>query len=289
MFAHHPHIHAPGEYDFLFDFLNLPPETTNKESFIENLHKDRVFNASGLEIDESANPIDIIKNFVEQLNKKDNHLLINVHRNFDKIPEVFPDSRFIHLKRDPRDVARSAIGMGWCGNVYYGVDYWLESEQSWDRLAKIIDHKQYQEVSFENLICDTKEELARLCGFLDLEYDENMLSYPNNTTYSLPDVSLIFQWKRKQSKREVQWVESKLGDYLENKGYEKSGYGLKSPNPFERVYLWVQNKLFQYQFGMKRYGFYLFFMEKLTRNLHIDDAHKHFIKKINSIDMLYLK
>ncbi len=289
MFAHHPSIHAPGEYDFLFDYLNLPLDSTNKDTFIEQLQKDRVFNASGLEIDESGDPIDIIKNFIDQLNKNDNHLLINVHRNFDKITKIYPKSRFIHLKRDPRDVARSAIGMGWCGNVYYGVDYWLESERSWDRLVQKINPEQFQEVSFENLICNTKEELTRLCEFLDLEYDESMLSYPEYTTYSLPDTSLIYQWKRKQSMREIRWVESKLGSYLEYKGYEMSGYDLKSPNPAERVYLWMQNKFFQYRFGMKRYGLYLFMMEKLTRNLHFGEAHKRFIEKINAIDMLYLK
>ena len=39
-------------------------------------------------------------------------LAINIHRNFATAREFFPRARFIHLVRDPRDCARSAIGMG---------------------------------------------------------------------------------------------------------------------------------------------------------------------------------
>ncbi len=289
MFAHHPFIHAPGEYDFLFDYFDKPIDATDRNAFVDSLMKDRVFNASKLAIKKFATPVEIVHDFIEQLSVNNKHLLINVHRNFEKIPEIFPDSRYIHLRRDPRDVARSAIGMGWCGNVYYGVDYWLQSEKSWDRLISNIDKQSYTDVSFESLICNTETELTRLCNFLGVDYDDRMLSYPENTTYSLPDVSLTSQWKRKQTKREVQLVESKLGSYLEMKGYQKSGFGDHMPGILEKICLWLQNKSFQYQFGIKRYGIYLFLMEKISRNLRIQELHKRYIDRVNEIDMLYLK
>ena len=43
-----------------------------------------------------------------------------LHRHADKALTLLPDAKVIHLMRDPRDVARSAIGMGWAGNVFHG-------------------------------------------------------------------------------------------------------------------------------------------------------------------------
>jgi len=45
-----------------------------------------------------------------------------VHRKFDKLLMIWPDAKFIHVVRDPRDVARSVVKMGRVGHVYYGAD-----------------------------------------------------------------------------------------------------------------------------------------------------------------------
>ena len=52
----------------------------------------------------------------------------------DRLTRIWPDARFIHLVRDPRDVARSVIPMGWAGNTWVGVERWMEAERLWDRV-----------------------------------------------------------------------------------------------------------------------------------------------------------
>jgi hypothetical protein len=57
-----------------------------------------------------------------------------VHRHYDRLLRLWPEARFIHLVRDPRDVASSCIGMGWAGNVWTGVTRWIEAERLWDEV-----------------------------------------------------------------------------------------------------------------------------------------------------------
>ncbi|HHH50010.1 MAG TPA: sulfotransferase [Saprospiraceae bacterium] len=290
MCAHHKNIYAPGEFDFFFDYITEHGSADKKE-FIEKLEKDRVFQESGLVINKHLMPDEIIKDFIRQLsmNNEDQYLLLNIHRNYEKIPRLFPNAKYIHLLRDPRDVAKSAVGMGWCGNVYYGVDYWLQSEYSWDILIQKLNKENFIEIKFEELIEEPLHELSRICHFLRLDIDENMLNYPQNSTYSLPDKNLVNQWKRKQQKYEIQLIEGRLGKYLENKGYTLSGYKFHKPTKIEKLRLSIQNKLYQYKFGLNRYGASLFLGEKLTRHLKLKKLNLKICNKINKIDLKYLK
>ena len=59
---------------------------------------------------------------------------VNKYKEWLSTDRIFLD-RYIHLLRDPRDVALSTILMGLAGNTYLGVDLWVETEKSWDQLA----------------------------------------------------------------------------------------------------------------------------------------------------------
>jgi hypothetical protein len=50
-----------------------------------------------------------------------------------------------------------------------------------------------------------------------------MISYPETTTYDLPDPSYIGQWRRKLSEYEIRLVESRIGKMLMKRGYKLSG------------------------------------------------------------------
>ena len=146
-----------------------------------------------------------------------------VHRHFDRLLKIWPNARFIHLIRDGRDVARSCIGMGWSGNVWTGVERWLEAESLWNELKPKISADQYTEVNYEDLITQPAEVLTEICQFIGLEYDKAMLNYDQDTTYSKPDPKLIQQWRKKLSEEEIRLVESRASDLLVSRGYELSG------------------------------------------------------------------
>lgn len=290
MLKHHPQLTSPGEFDFLFDSITDDGSFPEVISYLNLLKHDRVFHSHQLNIDPKLLFKGLIESFVSQVGKEGNYLSLNVHGNFHRIPYIFPQARYIHLIRDARDVARSAIGMGWAGNVYYGVDRWIETENAWATLKPKLSSEQYIEVSYEELITDPEQTLSKVCNFIGVPYSDEMLNYSDKTTYTKPDTSLIRQWKRKQSRKEVQLVEAKAGEMMKELGYELSGYPLLKPGVIDKFFLYIQNRLGRVRFDFKHYGVTLFFAEQLTRRIPIFNRwHSNCLVRINEIEMKHLK
>jgi hypothetical protein len=277
MLDQHPRIKNPGEFDFMFDLVKDDgsfPETQNYHQFLKT---NRIFQSKNLVIDFTLNSRKLISSFVKQLNQQNCALSFNVHRNFHRIPFVFPDAKYIHLLLDPRDVAKSCIGMGWAGNVYYGVDSWLETEASWNKLFANIQAEQAITVFYEDLIGSPGETLKHICRFIDIPYSPEMLSYDSNSTYGKPDRSLIGQWQNNHSQREVQYIESKASQLMLSRGYCFSGHPLMQIGPIENLKLGFQNKWSTWIHGLTRYGGGLFLQEKIARKLKLEKLHQQCI------------
>ena len=58
------------------------------------------------------------------------------HRNLERVMRALPDAKVIHLVRDPRDVAKSSISMGWAGNTWFGANHWIGTEREWEAATK---------------------------------------------------------------------------------------------------------------------------------------------------------
>jgi LPS sulfotransferase NodH len=289
MLRYHPQIIAPGEFDFLFDCVGENGEFPQTEFYLDWLVESRIFQAHNLTTDSSASFKQNIDSFVVQMSKPGQLLSLNVHRNFQRIPYLFPNARYIHLIRDARDVARSSIGMGWSGNVYYGVDHWIKTENSWGKVKSVLNEDQYIEIKFEELITDSKEVLTNICKFLGVEYSNQMLEYPSETTYSKPDISLIRQWERKQSKKQIQLIEYKVAQAMTSCGYTLSGYPIIKPGFMDKVWLYLQNRLYRMRFGIRHFGAGLYFAEKLTRFPILNRWHSDCVLKMNKLELKLLK
>nr|WP_275575226.1 sulfotransferase [Methylocucumis oryzae] len=230
-----------------------------------------------------------MKSFVQQLSADNQVLALNIHRHFERIPYLFPNAKFVHLLRDPRDVAKSCMGMGWAGNVYFGVDLWMATEQSWDLLTTKIKSEQVITLRYEDIVTQPEAELARLCEFIGVSYAPSMLEYDNASTYDKPDSSLAWQWRKKLTAKEVALVEAKAHKLISTRHYEVINSTPYQPNAFEKLALLVQNKWFKLKHGLQRYGFVLFFGEKLTKLLGLTTLHKQYIQDKNAIDIKHLK
>lgn len=263
MLNSHPKLSNPGEFDFLFDGLNGVDHNPTAQEYSGFLKNNRIFKAKSLRIDtEPETYHELLNNLVAQLDDG-NILCLNLHRNFDWALHYFPDAKFIHILRDPRDVAKSSIRMGWAGNTYYGVDHWVDTEDSWDRLVARANPTNYFEFRYEDLIADLHGNLSALCGFVGTDYDTVMLDYHENSTYSPPDISLTQQWKRVQQPREIELVEHKAYQLMIKRGYEVTSANPIAPRFYERLHLWVLNKAYKYRFSIKRYGLALWVIQKL--------------------------
>lgn len=279
MLAAHPQINHPGEADFLFDYLE-EVGADNWRYRLSDLKNDRIFRVRDLTIPPDLDGLDLLQDMLDQMRRKaDGLLALNCHRHADLIARVMPGAKIIHLVRDPRDVARSSIGMGWAGNVFYGVNHWVKTETHWLSARSGFQADNLLDIKYEDMFQDTEAHLKAVCQFLDLPFSADMLRYHENTTYGPPDAKLTQQWRRKASAREVALVEFKAHHLMAELGYELAG-PVTEPGRFERTVLRVRNKLAVWRFGAARYGFFTYFLEKLTRRMGARALHGHFRDKM---------
>lgn len=248
----HPQIYCPGERDFMIDHLSGSGEAMTLDR--DALKASRIFRQSGLTLPETANGTDALAQMLREdraASDKPVHILI-LHRDIAKIRRLFPDARYVHLLRDPRDVARSSIGMGWAGNTWHGVDHWIHTEASWQQNRP--SREQVHELHYEALLNDVEGTLSSLCAFLGLDYKTEMLRYSETSSYDRIDPSLAYQWRHKQTAQEVSEVEYKLGDLLQHTGYSPSDDGPKKPLAVRRVVLRLHDKAKVWQMRIQRFG-----------------------------------
>ncbi|MFV2051377.1 sulfotransferase family protein [Aliiroseovarius sp. YM-037] len=286
----HPAVSNPGEVDFLFDYLERDPaHPTGWRYDMNDLAADRIFIAKSLTVPEGMTGLDLLNSFLDQLEARSEGLTThNLHRRIDRLLEIFPNARIIHILRDPRDVARSSIGIGWAGTVYHGINHWIECESTWEKIADQIAPEQVLTLRYEALIANPERELDAVCAFLGVSYDDRMLEYHRNSGYEKPDPSLAGQWRHKQSPQEVALVEGKIGTLMKRRGYEPSGEGIQ-PGFWLRLKLTVIDKLAIWRFSVRRYGFVPYAGEKVARRLGLHELRRHFQKKIDQRVKKYLK
>lgn len=279
----HPGIHNPIEADFLFDHIHR--QSNGRWAYdTEVLSIDRIFEESQLRRpDPLPDGPEILEDFMRQFaSRKPGLLSFNIHRNLPKAATLRPDAKIIHLLRDPRDVARSSMGMGWAGLPHYGVEKWHVAERDWDAHVGAFAPLNVLELRYEDLITEPEAHLRKVCAFLDLPFDPAMLRYHENTTYDAPDPSLIYQWREKMAERDAALVEARLGSLLTSRGYEPSGAPSANPGALTRLGYWAQNKWAVWRMSSERYGFLNVLMEKVGRRLGLKSVRHRAQRKINA-------
>lgn len=284
----HSRLTCPGEADFLADFLSGEPGSfrINGKELAEN----RIFKASGVTHDPRLPAEEAVRSMARQMGGGSGRtLVIMVHRNLSKLLHIFPDARVLHVLRDPRDVAWSSIGMGWAGNSFFGVDHWIRTEDEWDRTVETARPFVAKVLRYEDLIRNPRQELEDLCRFIGLDYDEEMLSYPRRTTYSLPDLSLIEQWKTRQNEAEIALVEGKIGSRLDSRGYCASGLPPRVPGRIGGLALALENRKSIWLRKFRRFGVIDPLLVGMARRLHRPDLARDAQRRIDVITIGQLK
>lgn len=250
----HPRFVCPCEADFLLDHL-VPAQNGGWYYDLEALAADRIFRASGLRLPETVEAMPAFSSMVSELRgQSDDCLVLILHRGLERLLTLEPHIRILHFFRDPRDVARSAIGMGWAGNVYYGSKTWLVTEKEWEKVAPGLRPLQSLEFSYEELVSSPENTLRKVCSFLEDEYDPEMIRFSENSSYDSIDASLAEQWQRNMTPRELGLIEPLFEDLLIKRGYELSGYPSISPNVVQRFQLKLEHSVSVWRRRIVRYG-----------------------------------
>jgi len=82
----------------------------------------------------------------------------------------FKGGKIIHMTRNPYDTVRSLTGRGY--TLYYAVGIYLLNTSA---ALALKDHPQSLTVKYEDLVSDPETELRKVCRFLEVRYDEQML------------------------------------------------------------------------------------------------------------------
>jgi hypothetical protein len=170
-------------------------------------------------------------------------------KEIDLIRKVLPETRFIHIIRDGRDVALSLrqqwFSPGW--DIRTQAAFWQEAVIAGRRAG--VGRPDYLEVRYEDLVLSTRPSLERICEFIELDYDESMHDYykgaperlrehegrvlPDGSTLTEqqrhrqqqkaqepPDPSYVFGWRKAMSGGERVGFRDVAGALLEELGYD---------------------------------------------------------------------
>ncbi|MEM9400626.1 MAG: sulfotransferase [Verrucomicrobiota bacterium] len=243
MLDHHPQIALSHEFEFTMHLVGENGEPPPLDTFYNHLSLNASFSRSGFHIDRSLTFAELINSFLEQRQNDKAVVGMTCHENFDRLRFFWPNAKYIHILRDPRDVAHSVVNMGWAGNVWVAANRWVEAEHTWDVLCQKVHEDRRMEVRFENLIANPELELSRVCHFLGLGYDEKMLSYPANSDYALPSPTAASRWRTKMSKKDIQLVEARIGDLCNERHYPVSDLPQLCISSIQEIRLKVYSRL----------------------------------------------
>ena len=290
MLNQHPDIAWHPEFDFMSTLINKNPKGEELASLLSN---DMIFLQYGLEVDCSASFAENWHRFIGSLRSRapKKHLGITVHQDFENIPLVSEESRYVWLDRDPRDIAISVISMGWAGNAWYATERWLTARESLRKLRQQIGEEKIHCLTYEALVSEPERTLRELCEFIGVDYDESMLHYPLNSSYGPVTTDSLNHWRRKMPKFQVRLVEERTRNEMASTGYAESGLK-RIPAIQLRLFvpfLWLENKCRTKMFRIRRFGVTLLFGRFASRVLGLRSLCRSFDRQIMAINALHLK
>lgn len=173
-------------------------------AFKETLRSDKNFRRANIEpelvVKEGKTNLQTYQLILEEyLRRKEKRLIGDKDpRNIDFIPElksIFPNSKIVHIIRDPRDVVLSRTKADWSKQWPFNLHAYIYNAQinRGRKLGRKLFGKNYHELFYENLIENPTQELEKICAFIRVPYDANMLNF-GSSARELVDKSEL-QWK----------------------------------------------------------------------------------------------
>jgi Sulfotransferase family len=150
------------------------------------------------------------------------------------LARLFPESVFIHLVRDGRDVAASFLDLGWADSIESAAFHWRLRVGRGRRAGRGLGPGRYHELRYEDLVSDPEAALRPLCGVLGVSFAPEMLEHhrraaavvrtTNHPAYhrnlTAPLTADLRNWRRDLGTEQVARFELVAGRLLTDLGYE---------------------------------------------------------------------
>ncbi|MFW6025196.1 MAG: sulfotransferase family protein [Candidatus Woesearchaeota archaeon] len=131
----------------------------------------------------------------------------------EELLDLVPNSKIIHMIRDPRDVVASFMNQRWAPNNLKDTILWYKSIiDKWFDVYDEIGHNRVRIVKLEDLIEDTEEVLKDVCSFLEIDFEEEMLDKDLSKGHS-------GRWKKEFDVKERKYLNNQLKDYIKRLEY----------------------------------------------------------------------
>jgi hypothetical protein len=131
--------------------------------------------------------------------------------------ELFPDSKYMYIVRDGRDVALSLMAKPWGPrNIFSCAMYWKKCNARSAILDELVDKKQLYFVRYEDLLDHPESLVADIYSFLDEQDKLSTIEYlirrirPRNYNH----------WKTEMSTQQIQLFEAVASTTLKRFGYQ---------------------------------------------------------------------
>lgn len=85
---------------------------------------------------------------------------------------MLPQSKFIHIRREPAAVARSLVGKGWIGSVSEGVAVWRQYVREIESFFAELERDKCLTIGYSDLIDEPEDTAAAIVNFLELRDPE---------------------------------------------------------------------------------------------------------------------
>jgi len=158
-----------------------------------------------------------------------------------EIKKWYPNAKFIHILRDPRDNWGSLLS-GWKKRYQHFNDDTNRLKQSMidrGRLGfeyalinqKIFGHENYFVFKFEDMVANPEKYMKQICDFLSIKYSDSMLYptvcgkfWPGNNfegkVFDKPSDENVGRWRNRISPEDAMLMEFHFKDVMEKFNYE---------------------------------------------------------------------
>ncbi len=288
-------LHLQGKYQHITSWT----EPVIK-SFIDDLYTDRpfrlVWRVPRVEIEEAFASFPDLSTFYEACNvvriafqnsykTKDIKWIGDkkpMYRHFTlRMMRLFPDSKIIHIVRDPR-----GVGLGHLKTFNFkdamAIGYmWAQGNRRILKLKELYPN-QYFFIKYEDLVLDTEGTMRKVCAFLEVPFEEEMLNYQSKVNARFDDytetmkdkhrsllkpidIKIAEKWKTDLSPEQRKQIEIVTWEVANNLGYRfdkpKSSFGIELQKPLSKLKVWLDRNgtrlFFALPFSFRKFVLFL--------------------------------
>lgn len=157
-------------------------------------------------------------------------------RAIPRIASSFPESKFVHIIRDGRDVALSLLDVEWApDSIVDAARFWKQRVEAGRNAGRVLGSDRYVELHYETFVEAPEKETKRICTFLGLRFEEGMLDYGRKAESIIGQSSVPHRheglreaptkgrrdWRHQMEPKDVFLFEAVAGDALTSFGYER--------------------------------------------------------------------